>query len=504
MFKEYSQYDAIGLSKLIQAQEVSPLQVCEAAIAQITKLNPIYNAVIDTYFDKALEQAKNGLKQGPLYGVPFLLKGLSTAYENTRTTFASNYLKDLKAHYNSEIVNRYIDSGLNILGKTNAPEMGLSGVTESALYGPARNPWDPTRTPGGSSGGAAVAVATGMVPVAHASDGGGSIRIPASCCGLFGLKPSRGRSPMGPDVGKGWQGALAEHALTRSVRDSALYLDIMNGPDLGAIFWVEKPENTFLSCLNTPVKKLKIAYTSKPFFPADGIDQDCQKALEHSVNLCESLGHECIEVFPSINGAEIQKAFLTIVAGETSGMVKLMSETLKRNPKMDELENATRLLTNAGKAYSAADFAYASGVFDRATRTMAHFMTEYDVIMTPTLAKPPVKIGEQMPNAFENALLTILKYIPLSPIVKSVTQMMSKKINQFLPFTPLFNVTGQPAMSVPLYWNQQGLPIGIQFAGRYLEESLLLQLAYQLETVAPWAHKYPFLAEIKAAKAITA
>lgn len=463
--KELAFLDALSQAELVRRKEVQPIELVEAAIERIERVNPTLNAVITTMYDQAREAAKGDLPDGPFAGVPFLLKDMLAACKGLRMTLGSNLLRDYVPNYDSEIVRRLKRSGLIILGRTSAPEFGLLPTTEPELFGPCRNPWNTEKTPGGSSGGSASAVAAGLVPMAHGSDGGGSIRIPASCCGLFGLKPTRARNPLGPDFGEIWGGLVAEHALTRTVRDSAALLDATAGPDVGDPYWAPPPKRAFLGEVSAGPGKLRIAFTTE----ADvQIHEDCVKAVHEAAALCSSLGHEVKEAAPrlDIDTIQIKQAFTVIVAAGTAAILKILSAT------KDQVGPLGWALYEMANKIDAADYILAIQTFQRVARSIARSFLDFDVYLTPVLAEPPVPIGT-FDSPPDN---------PLDGFIRAA---------EFIPFTPFCNFTGQPAMSVPLFWNDDNLPIGTQFVGRFGDEATLFRLASQLEAAQPWAHRHP-------------
>jgi amidase len=491
-FQEYNQYDALGLAELVKKKEISPAEICEEAIERIEKVNPQLNAVITPMYDVARDYISQYPLDGPLAGVPFLLKDLLETYAGVPETRGSKAYKNNISAHDSEIVKRYKKAGLIVLGKTNTPEFGLLGITEPELHGPTRNPWNIDHTPGGSSGGSAAAVASGMVPVASGNDGGGSIRIPASHCGIFGLKVSRGRNPTGPDHGALWQGAAVEHVITRSVRDSAAILDATHGPDAGAPYTIIPPSQPYLQEVEQTPGRLKIAFNTRS--PLDAlVHQDCVKAVEHTANLLEKLGHDVEEAEPDLDGLALAKSFFTLYFGEIASDMKELSTFLGRKAKPSDVEPLTWTLGLLGEAFSAGEFVTMMREWDKAARTMGRFHETYDIYLTPTVAHPPVKIGELQPKPAEMALMKVVNTLGWGGLLKRIgivdklaTESLSKT-----PFTQLANFTGQPAMSVPLYWSPEGLPCGSQFFGRSGDEATLLRLAAQLEKEQPWFNKHP-------------
>ncbi len=491
-FAEYESFDGLGLASLVKTGVISPQELVKAAIERIEKHNPALNAVIYKMYDEAHSSVKQSIPPGIFHGVPFLLKDLLADCEGVPLQFGSRFTEGWVSAHDSELVRRMKNAGLIIVGKTNTPEFGLSPVTEPKLFGPTHNPWDVTRVTGGSSGGSAAAVAARMVPMAHGGDGAGSIRTPAAYCGTFGLKLSRGRTPTGPNLLRIWQGMVVEHVITRTVRDSAAMLDVLSGPELGSPISLPKTEKSFLSEIENPPRKLRIAVTDKPFFPGD-VAAEYKTAVQQAALLCESLGHHVEIASPQINQSDVLLAYMIMIAAETSAGIRMLAEALGEKADYTLLETPTAVLCEVGEHFSAKDFVWSSHVLDMAGRQLAEFFLDYDIILTPTMATPPPLIGEFKPHAWEKNILEFLRRVPYGPLLRKLTKKMAGKYFAFTPFTPLFNITGQPAMSVPLYWDQAGLPIGIQFAGRYGDEATLLQLARQLEIALPWNDKVPQL-----------
>jgi amidase len=467
--------DATAQAALIRKKEIKPIELVDSAIDRIEMLNPRFNAVVTRMYDQARAAAAGPLPDGPFRGVPFLLKDLFAAYAGVRITSGSSFLRNYIADHDSELVRRLKRAGLIILGKTNTPEFGIVPTTEPRLFGPTRNPWNLDRSPGGSSGGSAAAVAAGMVPMAHANDGGGSIRIPASCCGVFGLKPTRARNPLGPDVGDAMGGLVAEHAVTRSVRDSAALLDATAGPDIGDPYWAPPVAGPFLKEIKTPPGRLRIAFSvNAP--RGSAVHADCVAAVHDVAKLCAELGHEVVEAAPEINGELFAQNFLSIwAAGCASGIVAFSMLT-GRAAKAEEFEPLTWALYEIGQRVTGPVYMLAHTILQRIARDVARFMEKYDAWLTPTLAEPPVPLG-----AFDAT--------PADPL-RGLTRAID-----YVPFTPIANVTGQPAMSVPLYWNAHGLPVGTHFFGRFGDEALLFRLAAQLEAARPWSARRPCVQE---------
>ncbi|MBI5064470.1 MAG: amidase [Desulfatitalea sp.] len=491
-FPEYDQHDALGLAELVRNHEISPTELCEEAIARIERANPRLNAVILPLFEQARAAAKGPLREGPFAGVPFLIKDLLSAYRGVPLTMGCKAYKNYVPDFDSELMRRYKATGLIILGKTNTPEFGLMGVTEPELHGPTRNPWNPRHTPGGSSGGSAAAVAAGMVPMASGGDGGGSIRIPAACCGLFGLKPTRFRTPSGPAYGPIWQGAAVEHVLTRSVRDSAAMLDATNGADVGASCVIPKPERPYAEEIGRDPGSLRIAFTRRsPLGKA--MHPECVQAVADAARLLQSLGHTVREVEPQIDGVALAKSYFTMYMGESAADVAEIGKYLGRKARPGDVEAPTWALNLLGQAFSAGEFVSAIRQWNTFARRMGTFLTEHDLYLTPTTAFPPVAIGELKPKPAEQIAMRVANTLRLGRLMRlsGIADKVAIESLAKTPFTQLANVTGLPAMSVPLHWTADGLPIGVQFIARFGDEAALFRLAAQLEKARPWFGKRP-------------
>lgn len=491
-FAEYRQYDGLGLAELVRTGQVSSAELAEEAIARIEARNPAVNAVVRPMFREARAAAARPPAEGSFAGVPLLLKDLICAVEGVPTSCGTRMLCDVPQPRDSEMVRRFRAAGFVFVGKTNLPEFGLLPYTEPEAFGPTNNPWDLGRTAGGSSGGSAAAVAAGMTPVASGGDGGGSIRIPASCCGLFGLKPSRARTPTGPDFGELWRGFVQEHVLTRSVRDSAAVLDAVAGPDAGAPYWAPPAARPYLDEVTTEPGRLRVAFTARPLMGHD-VHPDCRTGLEATAHLLEDLGHEVTEAAPPIDRESFSLSFLLVLAGETRDAVAAAAHAAGRRLSYTDFETGTSAMALLGQAYSAGDFAAALNALHRASRRIAGFFERYDVLLTPTLAQPPVPTGSLQPTAADRRQISLVGRLKAAWLLKAlqVVRPLADKSFDFTPYTAVFNVTGQPAMSVPLHWNAEGLPVGMHFAGRYGDEATLFRLAGQLERARPWFGRVP-------------
>ena len=462
---DYLAQDAVGLADLIARREVSAAEVLDAALARTAAVNPKLNAVTLLLAEEARAQVRGGAPAGPLGGVPFLIKDLGAQVAGTATTAGSRLLKDNIAEADSAIVAAYRRAGLVIFGKTNTPEFGLEPVTEPELFGPTLNPWDLGRTPGGSSGGAASAVAGGMVPAAHATDGGGSIRTPAACCGLFGLKPSRGRVSFAP-ADEGWGGFSIQHAVTRSVRDSAALLDAIATPMPGDPYWLAPPTTPFAQDVGRDPDALRIAFTTDAL-ASDAIDPECASAVRDAARLCEGLGHHVEEARLPGDLVALGAAAGVVVAASVAAALDNEAARRGRPIAQDDVEIITWAMYQRGKAVSGAGYVQALQAVHAFGRLVAAFFERYDILLLSTLGSPPIATG-------------FLRGDP--PDLSGYTA----RLFAFMPNTQVFNFTGQPAMTVPLACSAGGLPIGVQFVGGAAQEATLLRLAGQLEQARPW------------------
>ncbi|WIV54030.1 amidase [Amycolatopsis nalaikhensis] len=459
---DLSTLDATAQAELVRGGELTAADLAEAAIERIERLNPILNAVVTPMFDHAREAAP-----GPFAGVPFLLKDLVAEVPGVRFTEGSVFLRDNVSTYESELVRRLRRAGLVLLGKTNTPEFGLVPACEPVLHGPTRNPWAPDRSTSGSSGGSAAAVAAGLVPMAHGNDLGGSLRFPASACGLFGLKPTRARVPLGPEYGDVLSGWACEHALTRSVRDSAALLDAISGPAPGDPYPAPAPARPFAAEVGADPGRLRIAFS--PRLPDGSLGHpDCVAALEDAVALCASLGHDLVEAdLPGLTPA-VGDAIGTAFNAATAWIVGYWIRKLGRRPGPGELEPLTRAYWEAGQRVSAADYLLAIEDLQAFSRVVAEFLAGFDAWLTPTMSTPPARVGE----------ITSMPEEPLRALERGAPTVAYPAV--------VANITGNPAMSVPLWRNEEGLPIGVHFLGRFGDEATLFRLAGQLEAARPW------------------
>jgi amidase len=486
MSDDLARFDAIELGDLVRQGEIKPSELLEVTIGRIEDLNPKLNTVIHKLYDQARKIVadidslvkKKLVHNGIFFGVPFLLKDLIAECEGTPFNEGSCAVREYVSKLDSELVRRHKAAGLVVVGKTNTPEFGLLATTEPVLHGPTHNPWDLSKTTGGSSGGSAAAVAAGIVPMAHGNDGGGSIRVPASCCGLFGLKPTRGRNPLGPLFGDMGSGLVHEHAVTRTVRDSAALLDATSGPQLGDPYWAPKNERLFLEEVGRQPGHLKIGLlTGVPggWQTESYVHPDCISAAKDAALLCESLGHTVEEISPNdLTHSSLSKSFGIMFSCLTGRMVAYWEKELGKNITQDELEPFTWASYQAGLKRTGADYLGALEDCQLFSRKIANWYAKgkYDAILSPTLTIPPPKLEDIEPTSDE----------PMRSIMVTF---------RLIALTSFCNVTGQPAMSVPLHWNEKGIPVGVQFAGRFGDEATLFRLASQLEQARPWAARIP-------------
>lgn len=466
--------DATALARLVARREATPLELVDAAIARIERLDGSVNAVVSRQFAQARERARGPLPDGPFRGVPFLLKDLSGGAEaGAPLTYGCRLGEKHVADHDSELVRRYRAAGLVVVGRSNTPEFGIMPTTEAALLGPCRNPWRLSHSTGGSSGGAAAAVAARMVPFAHATDIGGSIRIPASACGVFGLKPTRGRNPAGPKVGEGTAGLSADHCCSISVRDSAALLDATAAPDFGAPYVAPFKARPYVEEIDAPHRRLRIGIM-RTSLTGIAAHADCLAAVESAATLCRELGHEVTDEGPIASDMPaVADAFGKLFTVSAALHLKSLEAAVGRQARDDEIEPLTRSVVKLAQQVSGTDYVLAQRALQRMSRDIARFFDGHDLVLSPTMAKPPAVLGELTFRAGDTIGAFFEKSAPYGA------------------FTSVFNATGQPAMSVPLHWNAEGLPIGVQFAARLGDEASLFRLAAELERARPWAHRLP-------------
>ncbi len=467
---EYIEHDGLGLAALIHGGEVSENEVLDCARRMLEALNPEINALVET-FPEPLAGADKA--DAPFHGVPFLIKDLVIHAAGQRVEMGSRLAAGLRMPHDTDLMARFRAAGLRTLGRSTSPEFGYCATTETVANGPTRNPWDMTRMPGGSSGGSAAAVAAGIVPVAHANDGGGSIRIPASCCGLVGLKPTRGRTPMGPDAGEGLNGLGVEFAVTRTVRDSAALLDAVQGAGVGDPYVITPPRKSYASEILKPPKRLRIALMTRTWAGA-AFDPAVSAGLNATVKLCAELGHRVKEAAPPLDWEQFVMNSMVYWTANLPVWIDQIAAATGRKVDSTTLEATTLACYHHGKALKATDLLQAMAYTNGVTRSTAAFFQKYDLLLSPTLPVPPLPLGSLNSN---DATLG--------------AEGWTRKVFLFTPLTPLFNMTGQPAISLPLARTDHGLPLGMQFAARYGEEATLLRLAAQLEQARPWPQVAP-------------
>jgi amidase len=471
-FKEYASLDGLALGRMVREREITAAELMDAAIARAEKHNAKLNAIVFKDYERARATAlasKGGA--GVFAGVPMLLKDIMGDCAGMPTRSACAFIPATPIATDSEVVARYKRAGFIPFAKTNAPELGIPPVTESRLYGPACNPWNLAHTPGGSSGGSAAAVAAGIVPVAHGNDGGGSIRIPAACCGLVGLKPTRGRISLAPNLGDALGGFVVEHVLSRTVRDSAAALDATQGPMPGDPYFATPPVRPYSQESSTAPKKLRIAFSTENPLGAK-IHPDCIEATKHAAKLCAGLGHEVEEAAPQLNYQMLAQLFETVYSAGVALSIEAVRMMTGAEPTPEKFQTFTWTMYERGRQVTASQYMIAQALLQQASRQFASFFESHDLFLTPTLGQPPLKIGA-------------------IDFMSPKTTLLDETMVGFAIACPVYNITGQPAISLPLSWNREGLPIGVMFGARYGDETTLYQLAGQLEQAHPWIDRKP-------------
>lgn len=492
-FDEYVEFDAVGLAALVREGEVSPGELLDAAVERADATHEAISALVHRTDDVARRRIAAGLPDGPFTGVPFLVKDLGCEAVDHPCCMGSRLFEGFRWPYDSEIFTRMSATGVVTFSRTASPEFGVGPTTEPAVHGPTRNPWHRGRVAGGSSGGSAAAVAAGVVPMAHGSDGGGSVRIPASNCGLFGLKPTRAMLPDGPEAGEGWAGMAIDGFFTRSVRDTAVMLDAVAGADLGAPYFAPRSAPAgeaqswgFAAAITAPPRRLRVAVTTRSFTGAP-VHADCVAAVEHTAEVLAALGHDVEVVDPDVPMEAFMRAWTTVVACGTQLTVEGRARALgvpaddlsDEGPLAAYAERVTRLAVAHGRTCSGADYIAALDVVHALGRRMARFLTAHDVLLSSTMGEPPAEIG-RFTTERRDAWGSFLEY-------------RLEHVLPYSPFTALANGTGQPAMNLPLWWNAAGLPVGTMVMGRAGDDAVLLQLAAQVEEAHPWFHRRPAL-----------
>ncbi|HZJ26438.1 MAG TPA: amidase family protein [Acidimicrobiia bacterium] len=468
--------DATAQAELVRTGEVSPVELVDGAITRIEKLNPQLNAVIHERFERARSDAAGPLPDGPFRGVPILFKDLMCQVEGDPYHEGMRFLKNAghRADHTDNLAQRYFDAGFVYLGRTNTPELGLVPTAEPDAYGATHNPWKSGITSGGSSGGSAAAVAGGMVPVAHANDGGGSIRIPASCCGLVGLKPTRGRSSLGPELNEISSFLIAEGCVSRSVRDTAAVLDAISGPFPGDPTQAPRPDRPYRDEVGADPGRLRIGLLTHNPIGSSEIDPECVTAAKSTAELLESLGHQVEDSYPGgFDNEDLVAEFGAVWAVECAYALDEWGRKVGRAVTADDVELLTWGLAEAGRSVTAPQLLAALASSQQASREAARWWADgFDLLLTPTLGEPPVEHGA-FASTPEN---------PIGGFIRSAA---------FVPFTAQFNISGQPAISLPLHWTPEGLPVGIQLVAGFGREDVLIRVAAQLETARPWADRIP-------------
>ena len=486
---DYTTCDATELAARVRRGEVQPIELVEKAIAGIEAVNPTLNAVMHPMYEAARAAARD-LPDGPFRGVPMVVKDHDGFVKGEPYTAGTRFLEGFVPNHDSEAIARLRRAGLVFVAKTNLPELAILGTTEGRLKGPARNPWNPEHSTGGSSGGSAAVVAARAVPLGHGGDGGGSLRIPASACGLVGFKTTRGRVTQAPDYGESWGGYVSWGCLTRSVRDAAALIDVMAGPAPGDPYSVPPLERPLAEEVGAPAGRLRVAFTAGSLF-GHGTHPEARAAVESAARLLADLGHTVEEARPEFDRALLVRAYLTQVAAGVAVDMKDMSRWVGRKPSAAYFEPSTWFLYQIGRKLSAADLQQARDAAQAAGRSLAAFFSRYDLFVTPTLAYPPIRLGELALKPVEEAALATLRAFPVGAALRAILAKLADQSLERTPNTQLFNQTGQPAVSLPLHQTPEGLPVGVQLAARYAEDALLVRVASQIEEARPWRDRVP-------------
>lgn len=470
---EYARYDGLGLATLVRKGQVTAAELLDTAFAAVDAVNGELNAVLQTLPRQARASLRSATPEGPFAGVPMLVKELVLHAKGVRCDMGSRLAQGYVPTGDTELMARFRRAGLVLAGTTQTPELGYNPTTECVLFGPVHNPWNPARSAGGSSGGSGAAVAAGIVPIAHANDGGGSVRIPAACNGLVGLKPTRDRIPTGPDYGEILCGWAIEFAVTRSVRDTASLLDAVAGPDIGAPHLIPPPARPYAREVRADPGKLRIAWSTRSQ-SGRKIDIECRRAVEKTVQALSDAGHTLIEDAPKYDWEQFLEATHLVWTAFTAQFVTALGHATGRPVSLATLEPVTLACHRDGLKISAVELLDALAYANTLTRAVGTFFTGYDALVTPTMAKPAAPLGEI--NQARKGLKG---------------REWTRQVFEYVPFTPLFNTTGNPAISLPLHWTPDGLPVGVQVVGRLGDEATLLRLGAQLEQALPWRGRVP-------------
>jgi amidase len=471
---EYSRYDGVSLAELIRSGQVTSKQLASLLLEAVEKVNPKINSIIQTYPEIVDSLNNSDASEGSFSGVPFLIKDLGPPERGRLQERGSRLTKGLVSEGDSYLTTRFRDAGLTLMGRTTAPEFGTSSTTDSSLMGATRNPWNPDIMPGGSSGGAAAAVAAGVLPVASASDGGGSIRIPASACGLVGLKPSRGRITLGPDRDEAWGGLATSFVVSKTVRDTAVMLDAVSQPMLGDPFTIVQPARPYSTELDVPVERLRIAWTVASWRPDAHVDSEVRQLVERIAGELEKIGHDVREDSPGYDYETYLFAFSNITSFGFDVSLDNLGKLMNRPVNEDTIEPVNLAQYHYAKSLTSRDMVATHDILNKFRRTFGEFFQHYDLLVTPTLSLPPGPIGKYSTQRND---LDFVEYIR-----------MTDELNMHMPAA---NITGLPAISLPLGQSNSGLPLGVQFVSRFGNESLLIRLSSALEKLVPWKDRVP-------------
>ncbi|MET0388095.1 MAG: amidase [Polyangiales bacterium] len=488
---DYADCDATELAARVARGEQSPSELVERAIAAIERVDPQLNAVVHRMYEDARQRARGELPAGPFRGVPMVVKDFDGYVSGAPFTASTRFLDGWVPEADSEAIARLRRAGLVFLAKTNCPELAIYGTTEPAWRGPTHNPYDLTRSPGGSSGGSGALVAARAVPLGHGGDGGGSLRIPASHCGLVGLKATRGRIPVGPESGEVWGGYVQWGVLTRSVRDAAALLDVMGGPMPGDPYAAPPLSQPLAAEVKPPSRPLKIALFAGTLFGRE-VHPDHVAAVQRVAAELEALGHTVEEAKPQVDKTGLVWAYLTQVSVGVAAEIDELAARSKRVPRPEQFEPTTWFLSQVGRSLTALELVHARDAVQAAGRVMGELHTRYDLFLCPTVTHPAVRLGDSAPSAVELAGLATLRRVPVpAGVLRRILSGIAADLLELTPNTELFNQTGQPAISLPLHVGRSGLPIGVQFSAALGREDLLIQIAAQLEAAMPWRDRRP-------------